>query len=1194
MAPRKPKTKFNPYAVSAARKLAEQESGGGDGLFGLGFGPDIGLGIGELATGIAGGITALARAAAPGSKAGEPGWADLGKGMATSATGTLSTVLKSNPFTGLLYTHVPGVEDFVEGLPTHLGAEAGQDIYQRIRSGQGLLPAIVEDIGNVAIAGGAVTAPLKIAKAGAKTVRATGTATKLGEAVTKLDATPVLSTMKHPYIKAGSKVREAVLKPAQRKVLQASGVEDAALGNIAQKAIAIDNAIADGPIAAADEAPDVLPQASADGSTAALVAEKLATSEPSFITRKLADVEYRIQAHQDARATARFETRVADMERRAIASSDAVKASVNIARDHLMDVSQARLGRRMGKQEASNIVGDETKARLEGTKALEDVVPEDLLVRPGARQNLVPKELRTSELTAALDEVADLWRAEKVRYLEKLAESRRGLEGIDAPDAMLPKMTPKQQKMVNKAAKLEERAASDVLMRKEMRERVGRATYIAGLQSKLGRTADVARKAEADILAHETAFGETRGLSEPRGNRTMRQEAGEKVNLGKSATPHDYTQGGRKMQEAIVKAEQSAKIKRQAELSRIEIEQSIADAQAVLDGDQLPSQIERNALNAEAAKLQQKVREQLAEPSNKNTPSRWQPLMNEIKELGALALKSPEMAEILKDVPKTLEQVQRLALEKGFDPVHVSDLSPAKVRRLAFGNMRLSLGGGNLLEEAKGGFRNERTLALRKAGGTMNSIESLQAALIEGTIEARQNHLITHVEEKLARKLPAGTEPPKGWRPWEPARNFILAGVELSDDGRRIVSKPAGDTTIVPDAVYKTLENFTKDFDHWSLQQISKVTNPWRMLVLTLSPGWYTRNFVGNVIMAMADGVRIQDWAKAWHSYHNERTPLGRFQDIPFVTTKAMQLDTGLGIEASSIPSARGIAGLRESVTENALAGEGKLLGTGRAAGWARAVPQEVARHAIRMNEVVDQFARSAVYHKNRRLNMTPEKAWDEANKAMVDYSALSPFERSAVRAVIPFYSWQKGIMKVLAKQAIDHPARIGFLMQAGKINDEYIADYLGVDPEDVPDMYKGLIGDINTRGYNPFSDSSALLSPEGIAQSMNPFLEVAIRKGLGAPEFYSKDYRLGAFGQAQQDLSVPTELLGLATNTPVGKLLGTSRTGEGGMESVPGLFGLAPVDITKIRSRLLKTRQQVRGIPNPETQANQLLPTHP
>lgn len=640
---------------------------------------------------------------------------------------------------------------------------------------------------------------------------------------------------------------------------------------------------------------------------------------------------------------------------------------------------------------------------------------------------------------------------------------------------------------------------------------------------------------------------------------TMAQRAARPPRLPEPpAKTGDFYQAGRKGQKALAHLEKVAVRQKALAAAKAKTEKTLAAIETVLAEGRLPSELERNDLIAGAARIQETVNEQLGRPAVSRVPARWQPLYQAAKSIAAEAETNPALAGALDGLPETLYEIQQLALSKGFDPVHVREFTPTQVRRLVFGNMRLGLGRDSLLRQVEAGTRKSRTGALTRAGAVDRSVEAFLASSVEATIEKRTNNVVDWVEQNAARKISKGTQIPDGWQPWDPTRTYLLTGTELSADGMRNIKTAANDVMVVPDGIIKTINRYTKDYDHWALRAIRKVTSPWRTLVLTLSPGWYSRNIVGNMILATAEGASLGDWKAAWQSYKN-KDEIGRFADVPFVTSDTLAQEAAVMADDSLIPR----RGVREAQTEG-----GKIRGTA----------QYASRKMLRVNEVVDEFARAAVYQRGLRLNMTPEQAWSRAKEALVDYNALSPFEREAVRAVVPFYAWQKGILKITMKQAIDHPARAGVVALLGQMQDEYIADRFGMEPQDVPAYYKNLLGSVNVRSFNPFSDPAEIVTVEGVTRSMNPFIELAIRKGLGAPAFNTGKQRLSFFGTPQQDVDVYSELGDMLTRSPGGRIL-SQGPGE-------NLLGISRVEDDVLRSRFLKARRQIRGIPNPETGA--------
>ena len=140
------------------------------------------------------------------------------------------------------------------------------------------------------------------------------------------------------------------------------------------------------------------------------------------------------------------------------------------------------------------------------------------------------------------------------------------------------------------------------------------------------------------------------------------------------------------------------------------------------------------------------------------------------------------------------------------------------------------------------------------------------------------------------------------------------------------------------------------------------------------------------------------------------------------------------------------------------------------------------------------------------------------AYEALVDYGNLSPFERGAVRSVVPFYAWQKGIFKLIMRFPADHPLGTLMLLHLGRLHEEMLEDELGGS---IPDAYSGLtkVGGKwrNLRGINPFADASALAYPQGIAQSINPFIDTILRDAYNAPEYGASQPGMGATGGPEE-----------------------------------------------------------------------------
>ncbi len=648
------------------------------------------------------------------------------------------------------------------------------------------------------------------------------------------------------------------------------------------------------------------------------------------------------------------------------------------------------------------------------------------------------------------------------------------------------------------------------------------------------------------------------GLPEVRGGPMA---VGTAPNLETVSSPEAYRMGAR-----------ATRLKSQVERADLRVKEATqAYGRAQAARDELIRQIEEGDLpgQRQAAKLDKRAagRQATLDRAVENAPSRqwpreYRPMGEAIDSLRNDAKDNPELAQILEDVGVNFPAVLDRAKELGFDPVHVRDFTDAQVKKLMYDTIRLG-DVGKLGKEAQAGTRKVWTGALAREGKAARSIEALGAAIVEVHHELRTNQLVDYIEQGIAVPWKGGDDLPHNYVEWDPIRNK-MTGMEGEATSR-------GTRYIVPKQVDTVLKRMNQDFNHGLFRGLSKVTNPWRGLILTLSPRWYVNNFVGNVLLATLEGVKLTDWRKAWESYKTKDAG-GRYADVPAVQGHSFVSDVG---ERNMVPT----KGVKEAFDT----GEGVANKIGRAR-------RQIGHNLRRANEVVDEFARASVYHKTLRTGGSMEEALQAAQTALIDYGNMSPFEQQVIRSVVPFYAWQKNILKIVARMPVDHPIAAGVMMQLGSIQNHINADRFGGE---LPLGYAGLVGvgsefgkggAINTRGFNPFADALSLTTPEGIAGSVNPFADIAIRKALGAPDGGFVEQRvLSSYGTAIPDVPVGTALGDIGAGIP-GFQLGQAAAGGGdkglGQQSLKftGLNYLTADDVKKIIARTKAARAQVEA----------------
>lgn len=578
----------------------------------------------------------------------------------------------------------------------------------------------------------------------------------------------------------------------------------------------------------------------------------------------------------------------------------------------------------------------------------------------------------------------------------------------------------------------------------------------------------------------------------------------------------------------------------------------------------------RKAQNKEAmvATRQGKLNELISNPSKGRVPRQWQHAWIELKTM----MKDPEVADALggEGWANNFQAFVQHMRAKGVEPQYIQDLSHEQVQRLVHSTLSMN----DIGHEIVGGFRSKSGGKLYGTEQHAVGIDALVASMVDTMREQHQNALVTYIEQ--AHAIPAVRTPEgkvaDGYVMWSPTRKqfFPLAKGAASKGGLMI---PAG-----VDRFLKS--NMTRINSPW-LKTLATVTKPWRMFALLLSPKWLVNNFAGNMFLALADGARVQDFMKAYRAWKGE--DVAGFGMNARFTGEAAGGASGIAghsfmsdvtDQGSLVPHQPKLAGAKEAYTEGR---------TGGRLGGVRDLKDYGAHKIGRANEVVDEMARAAVYFKELRTGARHDQALLHAQQALVDFTDLSPLEQNVVRQIIPFYAWQKGILKVVARAAVDNPkvmAIYNALAEADKS-----AQRANFGP-DLPEAYQGLIktpfGDFNTRALNPLADSGSLLSPEGTVSSINPFVQAYLRQGFHAPASgYADKYTIDPYGRAVPDVNMGESLTSTFTSLPLARLannLGapvSSSPSKGALGGIASYLGSSQVDqatISKAQARLQKS----------------------
>lgn len=202
----------------------------------------------------------------------------------------------------------------------------------------------------------------------------------------------------------------------------------------------------------------------------------------------------------------------------------------------------------------------------------------------------------------------------------------------------------------------------------------------------------------------------------------------------------------------------------------------------------------------------------------------------------------------------------------------------------------------------------------------------------------------------------------------------------------------------------------------------------------------------------------------------------------------------------------------------------------------------------------------------------------DETLADLIDYRAMSPFERTKVRRVIPFYGWLRGIGEWTVRLGYNEPGKAWTLAQIGQLGmrenedwNEQVPSYLRGAIR-IPGADGGMQRVIGTQGLNPLGtvadltlvargalsgDPRASLSGGSFVGQINPYARAFLQASLNEGKDFSTDLPMGTpwstLNRAGSEAPVPggwigAGTLGFAGGLPVPMLYRRQRTIEQNM----------------------------------------------
>jgi len=288
------------------------------------------------------------------------------------------------------------------------------------------------------------------------------------------------------------------------------------------------------------------------------------------------------------------------------------------------------------------------------------------------------------------------------------------------------------------------------------------------------------------------------------------------------------------------------------------------------------------------------------------------------------------------------------------------------------------------------------------------------------------------------------------------------------------------------------------------------------------------------MLAALAGGLDLGAWSEAWKAARSGGASMGAilfkgegFKNLPQVTSQNIIFNE---IGAFNEPGTPGVIGYQS-------------IGDAMTHGGFAAGRHEFFQRAHNVVSATDGFARAVAYFAKKRKGYTDGQAMQYAMDAVIDYGNLSNTERYWVRAIVPFYSFEKGVAKIVFRMPIDHPVAAALMMTMAKLQEENAVDDNG---NPLPERYQGvvdlpLLGPTDMQKFNPLRDVEALITPEGILSSLQFAVQDVVRAAAGLPAPGTKaKVKVDGYGRLVPDVSVTSQLGSSFFGGPQGRFLQT------------------------------------------------------
>jgi hypothetical protein len=238
---------------------------------------------------------------------------------------------------------------------------------------------------------------------------------------------------------------------------------------------------------------------------------------------------------------------------------------------------------------------------------------------------------------------------------------------------------------------------------------------------------------------------------------------------------------------------------------------------------------------------------------------------------------------------------------------------------------------------------------------------------------------------------------------------------------------------------YQTLTN-TEEISKF-LKVYDGAQNWWKMWSLGARPAYHSKNTIGNL----------------WNNYlAGVNTPK------PYADAAAFQVKLAKNNMNGSIAGYK-TDELYEAMATRGIFGEGQYSGDiarnvedvlkgGSYNPFTLSTRNPILRGGFKVGQTIEDNARIALFIDSLNKGKNFDEAASQVRKYLFDYGDLSPFERSTLKRLMPFYTWSRKNLPLQLEAIVRHPDKVNKLNLARE-NIQFETDV--PDIEDVPDYIR-------------------------------------------------------------------------------------------------------------------------------------------